>query len=348
MRIALDAMGGDRAPEETVKGALLACRQFGIEVALVGPPDVMQRELARHGPTPSGIEVIAASESIGMDEVPVQAVRQKKDASINVTHDLVKRGNAAGAVSAGNTGAVMTSALLTLGRVRGIERPAIGTLAPYRQPGILVLDVGANADCKPSWLVQFAQMGAVYMEKVYGISQPRVGLMNIGEEDTKGNELTQDVYGLLRDSNLNFVGNVEPSQVHLAVADVVVTDGFTGNIAVKATEGIADFIFAQLRETIMSKPHYRLAAFVLRPALLGMRRRLDYREYGGAPLLGVDGVVIIVHGRADAHAISNALRQAHETVASGMLDALRGAFRTAPSASEATAVGAPDSSESRV
>jgi glycerol-3-phosphate acyltransferase PlsX len=348
MLIALDAMGGDKAPAEMVKGALLARRQFGIEVALVGPPDILHEELAHHGPTPSGIEVVAASEAIGMDEAPVQAVRQKKDASINVTHDLVKRGVADAAVSAGNTGAVMTSALLTLGRVRGIERPAIGTIAPYRQPGILVLDVGANADCKPSWLLQFAQMGAVYVEKVYGLRHPRIGLMNIGEEDTKGDELSQEVYGLLRDSDLNFVGNVEPNHVHDGPADVVVTDGFTGNIAVKATEGIADFIFGQLRETISSKPHYRLAALVLRPALLGMRRRLDYREYGGAPLLGVDGVVIIVHGRADAHAISNALRQAHETVTSGMLDALRGAFRRAPSTNETAPVGAADSSESRV
>src|SRR3990170_3454955 len=208
MIIALDAMGGDRAPAEPVKGALLANRELGLQVALVGSPEMVREELAHHGPVPSGIEVVAASQAIAMDEAPALAVRQKKDASINVAMDLVKRGVAVGVVSAGNTGALMASALLNLGRVPGIERPAIGTMAPYTSPGTLVLDVGANVDCKPSYLVQFAQMGAVYMERVYGIERPRVGLLNIGEEPTKGNELTQEVNARLRESGLHFVGNV--------------------------------------------------------------------------------------------------------------------------------------------
>jgi glycerol-3-phosphate acyltransferase PlsX len=324
--IALDAMGGDRAPSEMVRGALLAHLELDIEVALVGDPALVRDELAHHGRVPSGIELVPASEAIAMDEPPVQAVRQKKNASINVAMDMVKRGVAAGAVSAGSTGAVMASALLKLGRVRGIERPALGTIAPYTDNGILVLDVGANADCKPSYLVQFAQMGSVYVEKVFGIARPRVGLLNIGEEDKKGNELTLEVYERLRASDLNFVGNIEPNHVHHALADVIVTDGFTGNIAVKVTEGTVEFIFAQLRAAIMSKRHYKLAAAILRPALRAMAKRMDYAEYGGAPLLGVDGVVLVAHGRADATAIRNALRSAQETAKSGMIEALRESF----------------------
>jgi len=326
MIIALDAMGGDRAPGEPVAGALLAHRELDVQVALVGAPELIREELSRHGPPPSGIEVVAASEAIGMDEQPVQAVRQKKDASINVAMDMLKRGVAGAVVSAGNTGAVMASALLNLGRVPGIERPAIATMAPYGGRGMLVLDVGANADCKPSYLVQFAKMGSVYMEKVLGVQRPRIGLLNIGEEETKGNELTQEVYARLKESDLNFVGNIEPDRIHLQLAEVVVTDGFTGNMAVKAAEGTADFIMSQLGVAILSKPQYRLAALVLRPALLAMRRRMDPGEYGGAPLLGVNGVVIVTHGRADASAMKNGVRLAREAASSGMLDALRGSF----------------------
>ena len=337
MIIALDAMGGDRAPSEMVKGALLAHLELDMEVALVGDPELVRDELAHHGRTPSGIEIVAASEAIAMDEPPVQAVRQKKDASINVAMDMVKRGVAAGAVSAGSTGAVMASALLNLGRVRGIERPAIGTIAPYTDMGILVLDVGANADCKPSYLVQFAQMGSVYVEKVFGIARPRVGLLNIGEEDTKGNELTLEVYERLQHSGLNFVGNIEPNRVHHALADVIVTDGFTGNIAVKVTEGTVEFLFAQLRAAIMSKRHYKLAAAILRPALRAMAKRMDYAEYGGALLLGVDGVVLVAHGRADATAVRNALRSAQDAAKSGMIEALREAFGKRDPVAPATA-----------
>ncbi len=339
MIIALDGMGGDRAPREPVQGALFAHRELGLEIALVGAPELLREELARHGPAPSGIEVVAASEAIGMDEQPVQAVRQKKGASINVAMDLVKRGAASGVVSAGNTGAVMASALLNLGRVPGIERPALCTMAPYNPTGILVLDVGANADCKPSYLVQFAQMGSVYMEKALGLERPRVGLLNIGEEETKGNELTQEVFAQLRDlPTINFIGNIEPDRIPLGLADVVVTDGFTGNVAVKTAEGTAEFIFRQLRSLIVSRTRYKLAAFVLKPALLAMRRRMDYGEYGGAPLLGVNGVVIVTHGRADGHAIKNTLRLAGEAAGSGMLDALRGAFNKRPSAPVVSAV----------
>lgn len=328
MKIALDAMGGDVAPAEPVAGALLAKRELGIEVVLVGVPEAIQRELKQRGASPDELEIVEASEVIEMGDSPVQAVRQKKHASMNIAMGLIRHREAEAVVSAGNTGAVMTSALLSFGRVKGVERPAIGAMAPFTEKGILILDVGANTDCKPNWLVQFAQMGSVYMEKVYGISRPRVGLLNIGEEDTKGNELTQDVYARLKETNLEFVGNVEPDRVHLGVADVLVTDGFTGNVAVKVTEGIADFIFTQLREAIMSRLQYKLAGAVLRPALMELNRKMDYGEYGGAPLLGVNGVVIVAHGRADAKAIRNGLRVAREAADSGMLEALRGTFRS--------------------
>jgi glycerol-3-phosphate acyltransferase PlsX len=321
--IALDAMGGDHAPAEIVAGALLARNELGIEVALVGPRDVLDDELARHGDIPTGIEIIHASEAIGMDEHPAAAVRAKRDASINVGMGLVKRGVAGAFVSAGNTGAVMASALMTLGRVHGIERPALGTVAPFSDAGVLVLDVGANADVKPNYLVQFAQMGAVYAERVMGIRNPRVALLNIGGEETKGSELIQDVYGRLGKAGVNFVGNIEGGEVHRGKADVIVTDGFTGNVAVKVTEGVSDFIFRELRSTLTSKMHYKLAAMVLRPALLKMRDRMDPGTYGGVPLLGVNGVVMIAHGNSDARAIKNALRFANDAASSGMLDNIR-------------------------
>ncbi len=327
MLIALDAMGGDHAPAEIVAGALLARNELGIEIALVGPREIIEAELTRHGTVPSGIEIVHASEAIAMDEHPAQAVRTKRDASINVAMGMVKRGVAGAFVSAGNTGAVMASALMTLGRIQGIERPALGTIAPFSEMGILVLDVGANADVKPNYLVQFAQMGSVYAERVMGIHNPRVALLNIGGEETKGSELIQDVYTRLSKSPLNFIGNIEGGEVHRGRADVIVTDGFTGNVAVKVTEGVSDFIFRELRTALTSKLQYKLAAMVLKPALLAMRDKMDPGSYGGVPLLGVNGVVMIAHGVSDARAVKNALRAASEGASSGMLDAIRSLAR---------------------
>ncbi len=323
MLIALDAMGGDLAPSATVEGAILARREMGIEVALIGPAEILERELRRHGSAPGGIQVVHAGEAIRMDEAPAQAVRQKRDASINVAMDMVKRGVAEAAVSAGNTGAVMASALLKLGRIHGIERPAIGAMIPYRTK-VLVLDVGANADCKASWLAQFAQMGSVYMEKVYGVREPRVGLLNIGEEAGKGNELANDAFERLSGmSDIRFVGNIEGRDVHKGLVDVLVTDGFTGNVAVKVGEGVLEYAFSEMRRAMTSSLRNKLAALVLKRALLQVRQEFDPDEYGGAPLLGVNGVAIIAHGRSDGPAIKNAIRQARDAAASGMLDALR-------------------------
>jgi glycerol-3-phosphate acyltransferase PlsX len=321
--IALDAMGGDHAPGEIVAGALLARAELGIDVALVGPREMIEAELRRHGQATTAFEIVHASEAIAMDEHPAQAVRAKRDASINIAMGMVKRGVASAFVSAGNTGAVMASALMTLGRIQGIERPALGTVAPFTETGILVLDVGANADVKPNYLVQFAQMGSVYAERVMGIANPRVALLNIGGEETKGSELMQDVYVRLGRAGLNFVGNIEGGEVHRGKADVIVTDGFTGNVAVKVTEGVADFIFRELRTALTAKMHYKLAAMVLRPGLLKLRERMDPGTYGGVPLLGVNGVVMIAHGASDARAIKNCIRFAHEAATSGMIDSIR-------------------------
>jgi glycerol-3-phosphate acyltransferase PlsX len=324
MIIALDALGGDRAPRESIAGAVQATREFGLEIALVGPRALIEDELARHAPQPSGLHIVEATQAIGMGEPPAQAVRQKRDAAINVAMRLMKDGGASAVVSAGNTGAVVASALLNLGRLPGIERPAIGAIFPSTERGVLILDVGANSICKPSYMVQFGYMGSAYMERIFGLQRPRVGLLNIGEEEGKGNDLAQEVYEKLKKTPLNFVGNVEGKDITAGIVDVVVTDGFTGNVLVKASEALLEFAFGRVRRVVESKLQYRLAGLVLRDALREMRRRLEYAEYGGVPLLGVNGVVIVAHGRADAVAFKNALRAARETASSGLLAALTG------------------------
>jgi phosphate acyltransferase len=327
LRIAVDALGGDHAPSEPVKGAVFAARQYGIEIALVGPPDQLEAELKKYGSTPASLTVVPASESIPMEEDRiVQAVRQRTDASINVAMAMVRDGEADAVVSAGNTGAVMASALFLLKRIRGIERPAVGVLLPYNHGKVFLLDIGANADPKPHHMLQFGQMGAIYMEKVVGASNPRVGLLNIGEEPGKGNDLAQEAFERLRESGLNFIGNVEGVRVHRGVAEVVVTDGFTGNIALKVGEGMADYILEQIRGVIGSSPFFIGAAFLMKPALRRVLKRLQYEEYGGAQLLGVNGIVVIAHGRADASAIMNAVRVARSGVESGLLETLTSAL----------------------
>ena len=316
-------MGGDHAPAEIVKGAVIAARDLGIRVALVGWPDAVETELAKHGPKPESITVVPASEVIEMDERPAQAARHKKDSSIVVGLRLVKQGQAGAFVSAGNTGAVMAAAIMYLGRIRGIERPSLVGLMPLSGRLTVFLDVGANADCKPVYLLQFAQMAAAYMERVWKKERPSVALLNIGEEEAKGSALAQESYELLAASGLNFIGNVEGRHVPFGRADVIVTDGFTGNVVIKTMEGMAEFIMGQLRGAIKSRPWYAAAGALLLPAFGALRKKLDYREYGAGPLLGVNGLVFIGHGRSDARAITSALRVAREAVQSGMLEAIR-------------------------
>ena len=328
MKLALDAMGGDNAPAEPVKGAFLACKEYGVEIALVGPQEQIRAELSKH-PKNDAISVVDAGEAITMEEDKVvQAVRQRRDASINVATALVRDGEAQAVVSAGNSGAVMASAFLVLGRISGIERPGLGMLLPYNAGRVFLIDIGANVDCRPNHLLQFGQMGSAFVEKIAGLPNPRVGLLSNGAESSKGNELVQEAHEKLRDSNLNFVGNIEGVNVHKAVADVVVTDGFTGNIALKVGEGIADYILEQVRAVIKSSPLYLSAAILLKPALRRTLKRLQYEEYGGANLLGVNGVVVIAHGRSDSVAIKNALRVAKAAGESNLIETIRVSLST--------------------
>ncbi|HUF54746.1 MAG TPA: phosphate acyltransferase PlsX [Dehalococcoidia bacterium] len=321
--IALDAMGGDYAPGEIVAGAVEAARKLGVKVALVGPQEVIVGELAKHGERPEEISIIHAPEVIGMDESPAQASRQKKESSIVVGLKMLKEGTADAFVSAGNTGAIMASSIMYLTRIRGIERPSIAGLMPLSGKLTVLLDVGANADARPSYIVQWAQMAAAYMERVWKRENPSVALLNIGEEASKGSTLAQETYELLERSGLNFIGNVEGRDVPFGTADVIVTDGFTGNVVVKTMEGMADYILGEMRSAIKSRPWYMAAGAVLIPAFGRVRKKTDYREYGAGPLLGVNGLVFIGHGRSDAKAIESALRVAAESAKSGMLEAIR-------------------------
>ena len=328
MKIALDAMGGDSAPAEPVKGALLATKELGVEIALVGPEESIRAELSKH-PKNDAISVVDAGEAITMNEDRVvQAVRQRRDASINVASALVRDGEAQAVVSAGNSGAVMASAFLILGRISGVERPGLGMLLPYNAGRVFVIDIGANVDSRPNHLLQFAQMGSAFVKNIAGLSNPRVALLSNGEEASKGNELVQEAHEKLRESSLNFIGNIEGVSVHKAVADVVVTDGFTGNIALKVGEGTADYILEQVRSVIKSSPLYVAAAILLKPALRRALKRMQYEEYGGANLLGVNGVVVIAHGRSDSVAIKNALRVAKAAGESNLIETIRASMGT--------------------
>jgi glycerol-3-phosphate acyltransferase PlsX len=311
MKIAVDALGGDFAPKEIIKGAVLACRELpGCEIILVGDEAGIKQELG-HYPPQKNISIVHGPDNIEMSEHPLQAIRQKKNASINVGLRLVKDGQADGFISAGNTGAVMASALFTLGRVKGVERPAIATVFPSKTSNAVVLDVGANAECRPSHLVQFAQMGRLYAQKVLGKTDPTLGLLSIGEEDTKGNELTTTTNALLRKiPALNFKGNAEGKDILEGFADVIVCDGFVGNVVLKLAEGVFSTLKNELLGNVKKNPLAMLGILFLLPVLMRFKKKFDYSEYGGAPLLGVDGICIITHGRAKAKAIKNAIRAA--------------------------------------
>ncbi|MBN1640225.1 MAG: phosphate acyltransferase PlsX [Anaerolineae bacterium] len=326
MRIVLDAMGGDHAPGVVIDGAVQAVRELGVEVVLVGREDAIRRELARHDTAGLPLSVVHADQVIEMDE-HVDAVKAKRDASIRVGMRLVREGEAEGFVSAGNSGAVMASAIFDLRRIRGIKRPALAVRYPAAPTPVLLIDNGANTDPTPENLVQFAQMGAVYVEKLWGIANPRVAIVSNGEEPDKGNQLVRQAFPLLEASGLRFVGNAEGKDVTKGVADVVVTDGFTGNVIVKLSEGLVSFLARYLKRELtgstLSKLGVALAVpgllltlpgvLLLLPALKRIAKRMDYAEYGGAPLLGVDGVAIIAHGRSNAKAIKNAVRVARDS-----------------------------------
>ncbi|MDI9485768.1 MAG: phosphate acyltransferase PlsX [Bacillota bacterium] len=312
VKIAVDAFGGDYAPEQIVKGALQAAEQDGIRVILTGN-ETRLKSLVNGKPGSELIEIVHAPEVIQMDEA-AEAVRSKPNSSLVQAARLVKEGEAGALVSAGSTGATMAAAVLTIRRIKGVERPAITSLMPTRTGVALMVDVGANVDCKPGQLLQFAQMGSIYAENVLRIHRPRVGLLNIGHEPTKGNSLSKEVYTLLQDAGVNFVGNIEGRDISAGHCDVVVCDGFVGNVVLKFAEGLADALFGMMKEEFTSSIPAKLGALLLEPGLRSIKKKVDYTEYGGAPLLGVNGVVIIAHGGSNAKAIYNAIRVAKEGV----------------------------------
>ena len=336
MKIILDAMGSDAHPVPDVVGAVQAAREWGDEIILVGREEVIRGELSKHDVTGLPITVVHAPEVIEMHEHS-EAVKRKKNASIRVGMRMLKEGQADAFVSAGNTTAVLASAIFDLKRIRGIRRPALGSFYPISSGPVFMLDNGATADCKPEYLLQFVRMGIIYVKHVWGLSNPRVGLLSNGEEPDKGNMLVRDTYVVLAESGLNFVGNVEPKEVTRHVADVVVTDGFTGNVLLKTTEAVAAFLFRHVKRELTGGALSKIGLilmipgflamlpglFLMLPSLRSLARRLDYAEYGGALLLGVDGVVIVGHGRSNAKAVKNAIGQARKAVQSNVIQAIR-------------------------
>lgn len=340
MKIVVDAMGGDHAPEVVVAGAVAEARERGTGIILVGIEERVRGELAKHGDT-SGlpIEVVHASEVVEMEEHTL-AVKAKKDSSLMVGMRLVKEGKADAFASAGNSGAVMAAALFGLGRIRGVERPALGSIYPAAPVPCLVVDIGANADCKPEYLVQFAHMGQAYARVMFGLDRPKVGIISNGEEADKGSMLIRETYPLLKASSLNFVGNVEGKDIGKGMVNVVVTDGLTGNVIVKLSEGLLSFLGKFLKRQFTAGTRNKIALVLLVPGLilmlpglalllpsvLSLRQRVDWREIGGAPLLGVNGVVVIGHGRSDVKAIRSMIRMAEKSVKQDLDGAIRNAL----------------------
>jgi glycerol-3-phosphate acyltransferase PlsX len=311
--IALDAMGGDHAPRAEVEGAILAAREYGVAVQLVGLEPAVRQELARHRHENLPIEVVPAAEVVTMTDSPSQAFRRKKESSMHVAARLVRDGKADALVSAGNTGAVMTVSRFVIGTLPSVDRPALAWAFPNMKEKVSVmLDVGANVDSKPEHLEQFAVMGEIYYRAIWGVKRPRIALLSIGEEEVKGNELTREAALRIKQTQLNFVGNVEGRDLFRGNVDVIVCDGFIGNIALKLSEGLAEHISGMLKKAIKSSVRSQIGYALSKRAFDALRRRTDYSEYGGAPLLGIRGITIIGHGRSNANAVKNAMRVASE------------------------------------
>ncbi|HWS52632.1 MAG TPA: phosphate acyltransferase PlsX [Pyrinomonadaceae bacterium] len=324
-RVVVDAMGSDRAPHPEIDGALAAARDFGVRVILVGQPERVLPELERCGwrrDGDKGVEFAEAAEFIGMDEAVATAVRRKRKSSMRVGARLVADGHADGFVSAGNTGAAMATAKMVIGMLPGVDRPALAALMPTKSGRpTLILDVGANSDCKPHQMAQFAIMGDAYSRSVLGTPRPSVGLMSIGEEEAKGNDLTKEAFPLLRElESLNFVGNVEGRDVFTGQVDVIVTDGFTGNVILKLSEGLQEAVISMIKRELSASAITKAGAMLARPAFQNLKKRLDYAEYGGAPLLGVRRIVVVCHGSSNARAVRNAVRNVKEFSEHGALE----------------------------
>ena len=319
-------MGGDYGPAVVVEGAVAASREYGISLMLVGDKAAIERELGRLTAESLPIEVRHASQVVGMAESPSHAVRRKRDSSLRVAAQLVKDADAAAFISAGNTGAAMALAMFVIGVLPGVDRPAIAAVLPNLKRFTVLLDVGANVDPKPTHLLQFAVMGHVYARDILGYDNPRVGLLSVGEEEGKGNELTKEAYEQLKASSLNFVGNVEGREIYNGRCEVVVTDGFTGNVALKISESLAEMLGAMIKEELTRDLRSKVAAGLALPAFARFKRRVDYTELGGAPLLGIDGAAIICHGASPVKAIKNAVRVAGEWAKAGVNEHIKAAL----------------------
>ncbi len=329
MKIALDAMGGDYAPAVTVEGALEAVSEIqGLSVVLVGDEVELATELKGKNYPVSSIYIKHASQVVDMGEAPLTAIRRKKDSSIKVAIELVKSGEADAMVSAGNSGVVMATALFLLGKLPGVERPAIAAVMPTLKGCFILIDAGANVDCRANHLLQFAIMGEAYAKSIFNIGSPKISLLGIGEEDAKGNELTKEAFKLIKESGLNFIGNIEGKDIFLGDADVVVSDGFVGNIALKISEGLAETMTKMLKREISEKSTGRIGYLFLKNALKSFKKKTDYSEYGGAPLLGISKPCIISHGRSTAKAIKNALKLAGEFYIKGVQDIISIGFES--------------------
>ena len=320
IRLAVDAMGGDHAPSAIVDGAVAAARHLDVRIALAGVPRVIEEALSRHPDWRElGLAIVEAPDVIDMTETPASALRRKPRASIRVAADLVARREAAALFSAGHTGATVMASHAAFGMIPGVDRPALATTIPTRQRPAVLLDAGANVECRPQHLLQFAVMGGVYARVALGVERPRIGLLSIGEEATKGNELTREAHRLLKAAPINFIGNVEGREIYSGVADVIVCDGFTGNVVLKTSEGLVETVEALLGDELQGTFSSQVGYLLSRRAFRRFRRRVDYSEYGGAPLLGVAGLAIVGHGRSSAKAVRNAIAMAHRFATSDFI-----------------------------
>ena len=318
--IAVDAMGGDNAPGEVIKGVVEALADERVNILLTGREDMIKNELNAYQYTAGRIKIINAADVIGNDEQPTSAIRNKKDSSIVKGLYLLKEGQAQAFISAGATGALLTGATFIVGRIKGVQRPALGTLLPNEKGFSLLIDSGANVDVKPGYLLQFAKMGSIYAENLMGMSSPRVGLLNIGAEREKGSIMVKEAYGLLESSDVNFIGNIEARDMPLGAADVVVADGFTGNIVLKYTEGFAKAMMSMIKKELMSSTMSKIGAMFAKGAFSNLKKSFDYSEVGGAPLLGLKALVVKAHGSSDAKAIRSAVTRCTEFVQKGIVE----------------------------
>lgn len=327
MKVVVDGMGGDNSPEAIVEGCVLAQKEYDIDIIITGQEDLIKKELEKYEYTKGRITILNTTEIISTNEAPVKALKTKKDSSLVKALELVKNKEADAIVSAGSTGAFLAGCTLIVKRIKGISRPALAPVMPGKNGPFMIIDVGANADCKPHYLTQFAQMGKVYFESVLSVENPTVGLINIGSEEEKGNELTKEAYQLLKQENLNFIGNIEPREIPKGEVNVLVCDGFVGNTVLKMYEGVAETILSELKNEIMSSTTTKIGGLLLKPVFKRFKKHYDYKEYGGAAFLGVDGICIKAHGSSDAKALKNAIKLSKTYYDTKVLDKVKDAFK---------------------